>query len=155
MRVDEIMSKPALTCRAQETLNIAAHKMWEADRGAIAVVNDEGKLVGMLTDRDICMAGLLQSQALADIPIHIVMARNVYAVEPHQTIDDVERLMAAHQVRRIPVVGSDGKPVGMVAVNDLVREAAKPQSQLRGGATRLLQTLAVICAPREESQKAA
>lgn len=155
MRVDEIMSKPVLTCRSQETLNIAAHKMWEADCGAIVVVNDEGKLVGMITDRDVCMAGLLQNQPLADIPIHIAMARQVHAVEPQQTIEDVERLMASHQVRRIPVVGGDGKPVGIVALNDLAREAAKPQSHLRGGLVRLVQTLAVICEPRDASQKAA
>jgi CBS domain-containing protein len=155
MRVDEIMSKPALTCHAQETLNIAAHKMWEADCGAIAVTNDDGKLVGMITDRDICMAGLMQNVPLSEIPLHIAMARQVYAVQPHQTIEDAERLMATHQLRRIPVVGSDGKPVGMVAINDLIREAARPQSKLRAGVTRLLQTLALICEPREESQKAA
>ena len=155
MRVDEIMSKPALTCHSQDTLSIAAHRMWVADCGAVVVVNDEGKLVGMITDRDICMAGLLQNQPLADIAVHVAMARQVYAVQPHQTVEDAERLMAAHQIRRIPVVGSDGKPIGLVAINDLAREAAKPQSQLRGGLTRLVQTLAVICQPRDESQKAA
>lgn len=155
MRVDELMSKPALTCRSQEALNIAAHKMWEADCGAIAVVNDEGKLVGMITDRDICMAGLLQNQPPADIPVHVAMARQVYAVQPQQAIEDVERLMATHQVRRIPVVGGDGKPVGMISINDLAREAAKPQSHLRGGLIRLVQTLAVICEPRDDSQQAA
>lgn len=155
MRVDEIMSTPALTCHAQEALNIAAHKMWEADCGAIAVINDEGKLVGMVTDRDICMAGLMQNQPLSDIPVHIAMARHVYAVQAHQPIEDVERLMAVHQIRRIPVVGSDGKPVGVVSINDLTREAAKPQSQLRGGLIRLVQTLALICQPRAETQKAA
>jgi CBS-domain-containing membrane protein len=109
----------------------------------------------MITDRDICMAGLMQNVPLSEIPLHIAMARQVYAVQPHQTIEDAERLMATHQLRRIPVVGSDGKPVGMVAINDLTREAAKPASHLRGGITRLLQTLAVICQPRDESQKAA
>jgi CBS domain-containing protein len=154
MRVNEIMSTPALTCHAQDTLNVAARLMWDGDCGAIAVVNDEGNLVGMITDRDICMAGLLQAMPLASIPVHVAMARHVYAVEPDQSIDDVERLMATHQVRRIPVV-IDGKPIGLVAVNDLAREAAKPQSRLRSGLTRFLQTLAVICEPREDSQKAA
>jgi len=152
MRVDEIMSKPALTCHAQETLNIAAHKMWEADCGAIAVINDEGKLVGMVTDRDICMAGLMQNLPLSEIPVHIAMARQVYAVTPQQTIEDAERLMATHQIRRIPVVGPDGKPVGLISVNDLAREAVRSQSKLRGG---LLHTLAQICHPRDPSQKAA
>jgi CBS domain-containing protein len=155
MRVDEIMTRPVLTCHAQDTLNIAAHKMWESDCGSIAVVNDEGKLVGMITDRDICMAGLLQGNPLADIPVHTAMARHVYAVEPEQTTDDVERLMAHHQVRRIPVVGPDGKPVGIVSINDLAREAAKPQSRLRAGLSRLVQTLALICLPRDESKRAA
>ena len=152
MRVDEIMSKPALTCHAQEMLNIAADKMGEADCGAIAVINDEGKLVGMVTDRDICMAGLMQNLPLSEIPVHIAMARQVYAATPTQAIEDAERLMAAHQIRRIPVVGPDGKPVGVIAVNDLAREAARPQSKLRGG---LLQTLAQICHRRDPSQKAA
>jgi len=155
MQVDEIMSRPAITCHSQDPLSFAAHKMWEHDCGAIAVINDEGKLVGMITDRDICMAGLLQNQPLGDIPVHIAMARSVYAVEPRQGIEDVERLMAVHQVRRIPVVGADGKPIGIVSVNDLTREAAKPQSGLRPGLTRLVQTLALISQPRTETQKAA
>ncbi|HEU4734919.1 MAG TPA: CBS domain-containing protein [Kofleriaceae bacterium] len=155
MRADDIMTTPARTCRAQETLNIAAHKMWEQDCGAIAVVNDEGKLVGMITDRDICMAGLMQNQPLGDIPVHIAMSRQVYAVEQDQSIEDVERLMAVHQVRRIPVVNTEGKPVGMVSINDLAREAARPQSRMRGGLPRLVQTLAVICEPRGTEQTAA
>ena len=155
MTVEEIMSTPALTCHAQDTLNFVAHKMWDADCGAIAVVNDEGKLVGIVTDRDICMAGLMQNLPLSDIPVHIAMARQVYAVEPQQPIEDAERLMAVHQIRRIPVVRGDGKPVGMIAINDLTREAARPQSRLRGGVTRLVQTLSLICQPREQSQKAA
>jgi CBS domain-containing protein len=155
MRVDEIMTRPARTCHAQDSLSIAAHHMWEADCGAIAVINDEGKLMGMITDRDICMAALLQGQPIADIPVHLVMSRHIYAVEPRQTVEDVERLMAAHQVRRIPVVGGDGKPVGMVSTNDLTREAAKPQSALRNGVTRLIQTLALICQPRKDKQQAA
>ena len=155
MRADEIMSTPVLTCHAQETLNIAAHKMWEADCGAIAIINDDGRLVGMVTDRDICMAGLMQNQPLSEIPIHIAMARQVYAVQPLQPVEDVERLMALHQLRRIPVVGADGKPVGLISINDLTREMAKPQSQLRGGLIRLVQTLGLICQPRAEAKRAA
>lgn len=155
MRVDEIMSTPVLTCHAQDMLNIAARTMWEADCGAIAVVNDEGKLTGMVTDRDICMAGMMQNQPLSEIPVHVAMARHVHAVQPMQPVEDVERLMAVHQIRRIPVVGSDGKPIGLVSINDLAREAARPSSQLRSELIRLIQTLALICQPRTDAKQAA
>lgn len=155
MRVDEIMSAPALVCHAQDTLNVAAHQMWDADCGAILVVNDEGVLVGIVTDRDICMAGLSQNLPLSEIPVHVAMARQVYAIERHHTIEHAERVMAAHQVRRLPIVDRSGAPLGMISINDLTRELARPQAQPRNGLARLVQTLALISEPRDTTRHAA
>lgn len=154
MRVDEIMSAPARVCHAQDTLNVAAHQMWEADCGAILVVNDEGVLVGIVTDRDICMAGLLQNLPLSDIPVHVAMSRQVFAIERQHTIEHAERVMAAHQVRRLPIVDRHGAPLGMLSINDLTRELARPQAQ-PCNLTRLVQTLALISEPRDGSRRAA
>lgn len=155
MRTEEIMSSPVFTCHTQETLNVAAHVMWEHDCGAIPIVNDKGKLVGMLTDRDICMAAYTQGRPLDEIPIHLAMAKHVQSVRREQPVAEVEELMASQQLRRIPVVDPAGIPIGIVTVNDLTREAVRPTSHLKGGLTKVMQTLASICTTRRKNEKAA
>src|SRR5678816_480962 len=56
MQARDLMAKPTVTCHVNDPLNIAAQRMWDADVGALAVVNDDGELTGIVTDRDICMA---------------------------------------------------------------------------------------------------
>lgn len=142
MRVEELMRPVAVTCHSNESLDAAARKLWEHDCGAIAVVNDKGTLVGMLTDRDICMGVFLNGRPLAEISIHTAMSRAVYAVTPDVSIRELEGLMSEQQIRRVPVVDAEHRPIGMVTINDLVREAAKPGSRISSG--RVLQVLAAI-----------
>ena len=124
MRVEELMTTPVITCRSDESLDDAARKMWDFDCGSIVIVNDEGKLVGILTDRDICMGALMNGSSLHRVPIHIAMSRTVHAVTLDATIKEVEHLMMDQQIRRVPVIDASRKPIGMIAVNDLVRDAA-------------------------------
>jgi CBS domain-containing protein len=142
MRVEELMHSTVVTCQSNETLEQAAKQLWDHDCGLIAVVNDQGTLVGMLTDRDICMGALMTARPLSEIPIHTAMSRAVYAVTRDVSVKEVEGLMSEQQVRRVPVVDADRKPIGMVTINDLVREAAKPGGRI--SIARVLQTLAAI-----------
>ena len=67
----------------------------------------------------------------------------------------VERLMAQRQIRRIPVVDEDHKPVGVISLNDLALECARPDTQMKLGTLGIASTLAAICQPRTPSQQAA
>jgi CBS domain-containing protein len=146
MQIKEIMSHPAVTCPATSTLDQVARLMWEFDCGIIPVVNDDGRLEGVVTDRDICMAAYTQGRALPAIAVTTAMARKTVAVHADDTVDQAEELMRASQVRRLPVLDEDGRPAGLVSLNDLARLAARARKS--GVDRELVQTLAAVCQPR-------
>ena len=154
MLARDLMAKPTITCHVNDPLNIAAQRMWDGDVGALAVVNDDGKLAGIVTDRDICMAAYTQGRALDELLVSSAMADQVISATPDSMIGDVEQLMADHQIRRIPIVDAAGKPIGIVSVNDLAIEAARRDTALKHGPSRLDTTLAAICQHRTEPRKA-
>jgi len=146
MNIKEIMSAPAIVCRSSETLNAAAQLMWDCDVGAAPVVSDEGTIVGMITDRDVCMSAYTQGMSLDCIPVHTAMAKVVFSCRPTDSLDTVERMMVDKRIRRVPVVDAQGRPVGMVSLNDIARFAAsrnKPTFE-----HEVTHTLAAIGQPR-------
>lgn len=147
MRVQELMTAQPFTCQSNQNLYVVAQMMWDHDCGSIPIVDDRGHLVGMVTDRDICMAALTQGRTLQELPIHIAMSRQVYSARPEQDAGEVRALMAEHQVRRIPVVDDQRKPIGIVTLKDLARDPAT--------ATQVAQTLREIQRPHAETKRAA
>jgi CBS domain-containing protein len=146
MHVKEIMSQPVITCPANATLEHAARLMWEFDCGIVPIVNDEGRLDGVVTDRDICMAAYTQGRPLAAIPVSTAMAKKVISVHADDLIEQGEELMRDYQIRRLPVLDRDNRPVGLVSMNDLARLAARARKS--GVERELVQTLAAVCQPR-------
>jgi CBS domain-containing protein len=134
-------------------VNRAAQIMWEADVGCVPVVDAENRVVGMITDRDIAMAAYTQGRALEAISVESAMATQVYTCSPGDDVSSAEERMQKFQVRRLPVVDSAAKLVGIVSMNDIAREAAqekgarKPQVRL----DEVALTLAQICQHRHEA----
>jgi CBS domain-containing protein len=154
MRVKELMSQPVRLCSVTQSLDEAAHVMWEGDCGVVPIVDEDGRLVGVVTDRDICMAAHFHGTSLRDIPIVEVMTRDVYACGPDDDLTEAEQLMSMRQVHRLPVVGRDRAPVGLLSMTDVV-QVVKPGSTLQkpGSATEeCLRTLAAISEPRSKLQ---
>ena len=146
MKVRDLMSSPVHSCSSRDTADRAANLMWEHDVGSIAVVDPETGLVGMITDRDLAMAAHLRNQHLAEMPVLSIARPRVYSCAPDDTIAHAEQTMAAHQVRRLPVVDDEGLVVGMLSTNDLVRAASGGWRQYK--ASSIVETLASISAPR-------
>ena len=147
MRVEQIMSRPAVTCRQDDALDTAAGLMWDNDCGVVPVVGDDGAVVGILTDRDICMAAYTQGKHLRAIPVSRAMAKQVFSCRPDHSLEAAEGLMTERRVRRLPVVDGVGHLVGVISLNDIAREAAS--SPKGNGAQReVANTLAAICQPR-------
>ena len=147
MQIREIMSAPVVTCRSTEMLNVAAQQMWEHDLGIVLVTSDDGRLVGVITDRDICMATYTKGLAPQSIGIGDVMSRDLKVAHESDPVEAAEHAMATHRVRRLPIVDDDFRPVGVLSLNDLARTAA--QSRGKGTQQReVLETLASICEPR-------
>jgi CBS domain-containing protein len=154
MRAKDLMTTPAITCHVNDSLKLAAQRMWEGDIGALAVVNDDGKLTGMITDRDICMAAYTQSRALDESLVNLAMAKHVVSATPDTTIGAIEELMAKYQIRRIPIVDAAGMPIGIVSMNDLAIESVQPDTAMKHGPSKLAHTLAAICQHRQSEQAA-
>ena len=146
MNVSDVMHRVVHTCSVDETLDRVARVMWEHDCGSVPLTDASGKLVAIVTDRDVCMAAYTQGQPLTRIVASTAASRSVATVRENATIDTVESLMRDHQVRRIPVVDAAERPVGIVTLNDLVLHA-HPGGRRREGlsAESITKTLAAIC----------
>lgn len=119
--VRSIMNQAVSACFPEDSLNEAARLLWETNCGAIPVVTRARNLVGIITDRDICMASYIQGRHLADLPVERVMSNVVYSCTEDEPITRVFEIMQKHRVRRVPVIHEDGQLVGMVSLADLVR----------------------------------
>jgi CBS domain-containing protein len=114
------MTQPAQVCHPASNLAEVAMKMYDGDLGAVPVVDESAHLVGMITDRDICIALATRHRRAEELTAADVMRRDVFSVEPHQDVREAMRLMAREQIRRLPVLGEDGRVKGVLSVNDLV-----------------------------------
>jgi CBS domain-containing protein len=150
MNVSELMSTAAKSCGTHDNLQRAAQIMWENDCGVVPVVDGDGRVVGMITDRDICMAAYTQGQALWQIPVSNAMANQVYGVRETDPLEGVETLMRRVRVRRVPVLDGDGRLKGILSMNDLARHAHRSAGRKTNGLSdeSIVQTLAAICQPQ-------
>lgn len=149
MQIQQIMSQPVFFCRVGDNLGQAARLMWEHSSGVVPIVDGAGKVVAMLTDRDICMAAYTQGKLLSDIDVRVAMSQALVSCRPEDSLEEAEQRMSAHQIRRLPVVNGRGEPVGILSLCDLVRTAAQsqPQSQGNGSGAHLnakARTLATV-----------
>lgn len=147
MRVHEIMSKPAVSCRTIDMINRAAQLMWDHDCGMVPVLDEAGKVAGVLTDRDVCMAAYTEGKRLQDIPVSHAMASNIYCCRADDPLENAERLMSEGQFRRLPVVDAEGRPVGVISLADIARYAANHSTE-DDGALEIIKSIAFISQPR-------
>jgi CBS domain-containing protein len=152
MRIEQLMAKSPRTCRPEDTLGEAAQIMWDTDCGALPVTADDGsaRLVGMITDRDICMAARFQEKSLAELQVRDALANDVRACKPGDSVAHAETIMAEGRVRRLPVVDDSGQVVGLVSLADLAREAARQHASEDPAITQaeIGAVLAIISEPR-------
>ena len=119
-QIQELMTKSPRTVRADATLVEAAKLMREEDTGVVPIVDGEN-LVGVVTDRDIAIRAVADGKDPQSTKVTDVASKDVVTVDPQQNLDEALRLMAQHQVRRLPVVEEDGRLVGIVAQADIAR----------------------------------
>jgi CBS domain-containing protein len=158
MKVADLMTKDVFTSSPEETLERVAHTMWVGDCGCIPVVDrDSRRVVGIVTDRDVCMAAYTQGRRLGEIPVATAMSHVVHGCGPDDSLAAAEHAMRAYRVRRLPVVTDDGHLLGMLSLTDLAREAHRQRSRTSRAAVTplgLTETLATIAAPRTSENDA-
>ncbi len=122
MRVHELMNHDVETCRPEDDLTTAAMIMWRRDCGFVPVVDDGSHdVVGVITDRDICMAVATRHVAPESLRVGDVMCRDVHATEVDQNVDQALGAMRDHQVHRLPVVDRAGRLRGILSMTDVAR----------------------------------
>jgi CBS domain-containing protein len=153
MKVEQLMTKTVASCVPGDTLNEAARIMWERDCGVVPVVEAQGSqhVIGMLTDRDICMAAYTKGQTLSQIQVRDAMSSGAQSCHPGQDVAEAERAMRDAQVHRLPVVDEADQLLGVISLADIAREAAREARFKRQEVTvaEVGETLAAISQPRE------
>ena len=120
MKVADLMTRDVRACAIHESLNAAARIMWDYDCGCAPVVDGHGRLAGILTDRDLCMAAYTQGLPLEAIPVERAMSARVVSCARGDDLETAHRLMRTHQIHRIPVADSRGRLVGILCLSDVV-----------------------------------
>lgn len=144
MKIANLVHRDVMSCSVHDSLERAAQLMWDYDIGCLPVIDDQGHVSGMVTDRDISMAAYTQGLPLRAIPVATAMAKRVFSCGLGDEIESVERTMSEHQIRRMPVIDEQGHPIGIVSLNDLARAAAIGKLP----ANEIASTLAAVSTPR-------
>lgn len=148
MRVNDVMTAQAVTCRTSDTLAQAAQLMWDHDCGCIPIVDDDQHVVGMVTDRDVCMAGLHAGQPLREIQVHEAMAHDPVTCRPDDDVSEAQEVMGKARVRRLPVTDAAGRLVGVLSLHDLALAAAQERRWFSGVTMRdVARTFAEVSRP--------
>ena len=118
--IREVMTSNPKTVEATEPVAAAAKIMRDEDVGIVPIVEGE-RLVGTVTDRDIAIRVVAEGMDPSSTTVREIASTQLVTIDPQQDLDEALRLMAQHQVRRLPVVEEDGRLVGVVAQADVAR----------------------------------
>lgn len=129
------------TCGPRESLRRAVQLLRERDCGAVPVVED-GAVVGMLTDRDVCLAAWRGGRPLSELTVATAMSRPPHGCGPDDELGEALGVMRRHQVRRLPVLDDAGRLVGLLSQDDVIRAAARRRSPRL--ARRVVESLSMI-----------
>lgn len=124
MTLRELATCPALTCSGSVGIEHAARLMAEHNVGLLCVVDDVGRPVGVLTDRDIVVRGVARGR-MDGAMVTDLMTKHVVTVSEHASATAAAQVMADHQCRRLPITDDHGSIIGLVSLDDLVRIAGE------------------------------
>ena len=144
MTARDFMTPNVKSCSADADMATVAKIMWDCDCGTVPVVTEELKVIGMITDRDICIAAATRSTAPGNIRVRDVMVGQAYTCFLEDDVRTVLKTMKERRVRWLPVLDQQQRLVGIISTNDLVARAeGRPDADVPG--EELLATLKSIC----------
>jgi CBS domain-containing protein len=128
MKVRDLMTGNVQSCRPETNLSSAAAIMWDADCGVLPVVDEDSRVFGLITDRDIAMAAATRGRHPSEIAVREVISGHVCAVSPDEDIQSALKAMRQSKVRRLPVTDNDGILQGILSLNDIVLRAEEART---------------------------
>jgi nucleotide-binding universal stress UspA family protein/CBS domain-containing protein len=145
MKVEDVMQREPVMAKPEMTLDRAGQRMAEVDCGFLPVVDDRGKVVGVLTDRDVCLALTSRNRRPAEVEVRQVMSHNVASCLADDNLGAALQLMGDRKVRRLPVVEPDGRLSGILSVDDVLIEARRGGEAGHPSFEEVAATLQTIC----------
>lgn len=152
MKVQNIMTSDVEACGPESDLAAAAAIMWRRDCGSVPVVDAERRIVGMITDRDICMAVSTRNRLATDLRVSEVMSGKVYACAPDDNIRDAMETMQSSQLRRLPVVDADGILLGILSINDVVLHSRRGKGKKHVSHHDAMETIKALSEHRNDEE---
>jgi CBS domain-containing protein len=143
MKIEEIMSRDPASCRPDDDVDVAAEIMRRVDTGIVPVVadmNQPAKLLGVVTDRDLCLGVVAAGKGRASVRVGELMSTKLAVCTPGDTAEQALTRMRRAKVRRLPVVNRNLELIGIVSLADIVRHQAAKTAEV-------MKTLAAICVP--------
>jgi CBS domain-containing protein len=125
MNVQDIMTNDVQSCGSDTNLASAAKMMWDSDCGVLPVLNAQGQVVGVITDRDICMAAAFKNRPPSEITVWESVSGKAHTCRMADDVHVAMEIMKRGRVRRLPVVDDEGVLQGIVALNDFILLAAE------------------------------
>lgn len=149
MKVKDLMTTAVKRCSPETNLAEAARIMWEGDCGAVPVTDERDHVVGVITDRDICIAAATRPRTEGEIPVKEVISKALFTCAPGDDVRAALGTMKARKVRRLPVVEPGGRLVGIVSIHDIATQSRSRSSDVSADA--VLDAFIAITAPAEVS----
>jgi CBS domain-containing protein len=123
MKVCDIMTRDRTACRPDNNLAEVAALMWQHSCGALPILDECLRVIGVITDRDICLALGTRDKRAADVTVNHVMSGQVFVCDQDSDIHVALRSMAEHSVRRLPVVNRNDELMGIISIDDIAVHA--------------------------------
>jgi len=120
MKVKDVMTEAAVCCNANTNVGAAVELLWVNNCGILPVVGNDGKIQGVVTDRDIAIAMGTKNRLPGEIAVGEIATKKVVTCKPEDEIHEALQTMAEKQVRRLPVVDNEGIPLGILSMDDII-----------------------------------
>jgi CBS-domain-containing membrane protein len=130
MLVKQLMTQDVISCRPENNLAELAERMWNQRCGALPILDGSGRVMGMITDRDICIALGTRNIKASDVLARDVSPPGCFSCRPEDDARDALRTMATQEVSRLPVVDDAGKLAGIISIDDIIFRAGGGRSCL-------------------------
>jgi len=131
MKVKDVMKTSVGFCSTEDSLMKAAEVMRHRDCGVVPIVDEDKKVVGMLTDRDLCLAVVARNRKASDVKTEELLRGKAIVCAADDEIEDALRKMRKYQVKRLAAIGSGGELVGILSVTDVLQLAAGKDKKLK------------------------
>jgi CBS domain-containing protein len=156
MNVQDIMTQEVEFCGPDINLAAATEILWQNNCGILPVLDSDGKLVGVITDRDMCIALGTRNCRASELAVNEVATKPVFTCGPNDDVHSALKTLRQHQIRRMPVIGADGRLAGILCLDDIVLHAQKTEGKRGVSYEDVVNTMKAICEhrPAEASKPA-